>query len=54
MCLDSRSNIIANMLCALVQMKDCENVKNGPSTLRVYAIIVNSSFYNFESKSLHM
>jgi len=35
-------------------MKDYENVKNGPSTLKVYAIIVNFNFYNFESKSLCM
>jgi hypothetical protein len=35
-------------------MKDSENVKNGPSTLRVYAIIVNFNLYNFESESLCM
>jgi hypothetical protein len=42
------------MLCALVQMKDSKNVKNGLSTLRIDAIIVNFNFYNFELKSLCM
>jgi len=46
--------IIGNMLCALVRLKDSKNVKNGPSTLRIYAIIINFNFYNFESKSLCM